>query len=679
MKTLIHNQIKDNIPSNSSRNGYGYVEYTDALNTDSSNQDISSTITFSHDEMDSKRIPFTIRMLSPGKLKLLLLPDLGIQDVTFLVINGPNKLDSQTFFYDHHDVNWFETTTYSEGDEIRILVKWVSIATNRTFGVPQNFGFSAAEIGSCLMGTGKYEVFGNMGSLLFDWTDNRWIADDYSIVGNNTFKQFFMGVDAAYIDTEDTANSTSQIYADTSLTSGLVSARNLYLPPLNVPYAYFKLFYGNKDIKYGPHRIHVCAKASYCEQLLMNCYHIESDYDVFVTSSIANGENNSMRYMFRSMGSENGTTYKAGTLYYVAPNIYHSYSSYMVEHSTSDGGVFSNYVFSPGGNIESNYQEVGMYIGAVGATPTYKILYPVIWVDDVQAVMDYDGLGEVSDYVNGIDSIEKGYGGAPYVYQGTIWVSSEHKSYYLWKYSETYYTAKVSLDPNTIYDTPYILTSEKDFTGMTLKETGKIMVCPIKFIASTLTQISGKTYTIDCADYIDYDLSNYTIIKQSGVIPNADAGVPVIAVDKSYTPGGEPTTINYKHFRNSQYKYFNYSEKIGYMWQLCLTQQDENSPHTIVNDDNYEDEHSWISGNSKYIVTQHLNTRYNVYSKPWDLSITFLERGSEMIWAGISNYYNIEMLNRDETIYVPQPDGVKNIFIITTNGIMPETCDYIIE
>lgn len=664
MKTLIHNQIKDNIPSNSSRNGYGYVEYTDALDTDNSNQDSSSTITFSHDEMDSKRIPFTIRMLSPGKLKLLLLPDLGIQDVTFLVINGPNKLDSQTFFYDHHDVNWFETTTYSEGDEIRILVKWVSIATNRTFGVPQNFNFSSAEIGSCLMGTGKYEVFGNMGSLLFDWNDNRWIADDYSIVGNNTFKQFFMGVDTAYID------NSSKIYAEASFTSGLVSARNLYLPPLNVPYAYFQLFYGNTDIKYGPRRIHVCAKTSYCEQLLMNCYYIESDYDVFVTSSIADGENYNMRYMFRSMGSENGTTYKAGTLYYVAHNIYHTYSSYMVEHSTSDGGVFSNYVFSPGGNIESNYKEVGIYIGAPSATPTYKILYPVIWVDDVQAVMDAEGGGDVSDYVNGIDSINEGYGGAPYVYQGTIWVSSEHKSYYLWKYSETYYTAKVSKDPNTIHGTPYILTSEKDFTGMTLKETGKIMVCPIKFIANSLTQISGKMYTIDC---VDYDLSAFTIIKQSTVIPNADAGVPVIAVDKSYNNLNGPTIINYKHFRNSQYKYFNYSEKIGYMWQLCLTQRNENSRQTIINDENYEDFEI-----PKYIVTQHLNTRYNVYSKPWDLSITFLERGSEMIWAGISNYYNIEMLNRDETIYVPV-EGTEYIFIITTNGIMPETCDYIIE
>ena len=410
MKTLIHNQIKDNIPSNSSRNGYGYVEYTDAIN-----QDISSTITFGHDEMDSKRIPFTIRMLSPGKLKLLLLPDLGIQDVTFLVINGPNKLDSQTFFYDHHDVNWFETTTYSEGDEIRILVKWVSIATNRTFGVPQNFNFSSAEIGSCLMGTGKYEVFGNMGSLLFDWNDNRWIADDYSIVGNNTFKQFFMGVDAAYID------NSSKIYAEASLTSGLVSAHNLYLPPLNVPYAYFKLFYGNTDLKYGPRRIHVCAKASYCEQLLMNCYHIESDYDVFVTSSIASGENYNMRYMFRNIGAENGTTYKAGTLYYVAPNIYHSYSNYMVESSANGSlGSFSNYVFSPGGNIEKDYQEVGIYIGAPGATPIYKILYPVIWVDDVQAVMNKEVLGDVSEY---IDNIEGDYGGAPYVYQGTIWVS----------------------------------------------------------------------------------------------------------------------------------------------------------------------------------------------------------------------------------------------------------------
>ena len=671
MKTLIHNHIKDNIPSNSSRNGYGYVEYTEALDTDSSNQDISSTITCSHDEMDSKRIPFTIRMLSPGKLKLLLLPDLGIQDVTFLVINGPNKLDSQTFFYDHHDVNWFETTTYSEGDEIRILVKWVSIATNRTFGVPQNFNFSAAEIGSCLMGTGKYEVFGNMGSLLFDWNDNRWIADDYSIVGNNTFKQFFMGVDTAYIDTEDTANSTSQIYAEASLTSGLVSARNLYLPSLNVPYAYFKLFYGNTDLKYGPRRIHVCAKASYCEQLLMNCYYIESDYDVFVTSSIANGENYNMRYMFRNIGSENGIANKAGTLYYVAHNIYHTYSNYMVESSAGGSlGSFSNYVFSPGGNIEIEYQqEVGIYIGAPGATPTYKILYPVIWVDDVQAVMDKEVLGDVSEY---IDNIEGDYGGAPYVYQGTIWVSSEHQSYYLWKYSNTYHTAQISRDPNTMYDTPYILTSEKDFTGMTLKETGKIMVYPIKFIASTLTQISGKTYTytIDC---VDYDLSNCTIIKQSCVIPNADAGVPVIAVDKSYTPGGEHTTINYKHFRNSQYKYFNYSDQIGYMWQLCLTQKNENSPHTIINDENYEDFEI-----PKYIVTQHLSTRYNVYSKPWDLSITFLERGSEMIWAGISNYYNIEMLNRDETIYVPVK-GAEYIFIITTNGIMPENCDYIIE
>ena len=660
MKTLIHNQIKDNIPSNSSRNGYGYVEYTDALDTD-----ISSTITFSHDEMDSKRIPFTIRMLSPGKLKLLLLPDLGIQDVTFLVINGPNKLDSQTFFYDHHDVNWFETTTYSEGDEIRILVKWVSIATNRTFGVPQNFDFSEAEIGSCLMGTGKYEVFGNMGSLLFDWNDNRWIADDYSIVGNNTFKQFFMGVDTAYIDTE---NNSSQIYAESSLTSGLVSAHNLYLPPLNVSYAYFKLFYGNKDIKYGPRRIHVCAKTSYCEQLLMDCYHIEPDYDVFVTSSIANGENNNMRYMFRSMGSENGTTNKAGTLYYAAYNIYYTYSNYMVESSAGGSlGSFSNYVFSPGGNIESDYQNVGMSIGAVDATPTYKILFPIIWVDNVQAVMNKKGLGDVSEYIN------RNYEGTPYVYKGTIWVSSDHQSYYLWEYISKYNTSSESQDPYAMIGTTYILTSEKDFTGMTLKETGKIMVYPIKFIASTLTQISGKTYTIDCVDYIDYDLSNCTIIKQSGVIPNADAGVPVMAVDNNYGTGDGLTTINYKHFRNSQYKYFNYSDQIGYMWQLCLTQSNENSPQTIINDYNYEK-----FGIPKYIVTQHLNTRYNVYSKPWDLSITFLERGSEMMWAGISNYYNIELLNSDETIY-DHSEGAKNIFIITTNGIMPETCDYIIE
>ena len=224
-----------------------------------------------------------------------------------------------------------------------------------------------------------------------------------------------------------------------------------------------------------------------------------------------------------------------------------------------------------------------MNIGAVDATPTYKILFPIIWVDNVQVVMNKKGLGDVSEYVNGID---RDYGGAPYVYQGTIWVSSEHQSYYLWEYISKYDTSSVSKDPYATMGTPYILTSEKDFTGMTLKETGKIMVCPIKFIASALTQISGKTYTIDCVDYIDYDLSNCTIIKQSGVIPNADAGVPVMAVDNNYGTGDGLTTINYKHFRNSQYKYFNYSEKIGYMWKLCLMQFNENSPQTIINDEN---------------------------------------------------------------------------------------------
>ena len=101
MKTLIHNQIKDNIPSNSSRNGYGYVEYTDALNTDSSNQNISSTITCSHDEMDSKRIPFTIRMLSPGKLKLLLLPDLSFppQDINVDVVKIINNALNILFLF----------------------------------------------------------------------------------------------------------------------------------------------------------------------------------------------------------------------------------------------------------------------------------------------------------------------------------------------------------------------------------------------------------------------------------------------------------------------------------------------------------------------------------------------------------------------------------------------------
>ena len=281
--------------------------------------------------------------------------------------------------------------------------------------------------------------------------------------------------------------------------------------------------------------------------------------------------------------------------------------------------------------------------------------------------MNKKGLGDVSEYIN------RNYEGTPYVYKGTIWVSSDHQSYYLWEYISKYNTPSESQDPYAMIGTTYILTSEKDFTGMTLKETGKIMVYPIKFIASTLTQISGKTYTIDCVDYIDYDLSNCTIIKQSGVIPNADAGVPVMAVDNNYGTLDGLTTINYKHFRNSQYKYFNYSEKIGYMWKLCLMQFNENSPQTIINDDNYED---FLI--PKYIVTQHLSTRYNVYSKPWDLSITFLERGSEMMWAGISNYYNIELLNSDETIYDPS-EGAKNIFIITTNGIMPETCDYIIE
>ena len=51
-----------------------------------------------------------------------------------------------------------------------------------------------------------------------------------------------------------------------------------------------------------------------------------------------------------------------------------------------------------------------------------------------------------------------------------------------------------------------------------------------------------------------------------------------------------------------------------------------------------------------------------------------------MIKDKISNYNNyIEMLNSDG-INNYEPEGsADNIYIITTNGIQPETCDYIVD
>ena len=112
------------------------------------------------------------------------------------------------------------------------------------------------------------------------------------------------------------------------------------------------------------------------------------------------------------------------------------------------------------------------------------------------------------------------------------------------------------------------------------------------------------------------------------------------------------------------------------MWQLCSMQDDINSPITIINDDYYET----AEYPPKYIVTQHSGKKYDVYSLPWDLSVTFLERGSEMIKDGISNYNNyIEMLNSDGINNYAPEGNAENIYIITTNGIQPETCDYIVD
>ena len=662
MKTLIHNKVKDNIPSNSSRNGYGCIEYTDDIN-----QSSSSKVTFNPGEFDAKRIPFTIRILSPGQLTILLLPALKIKDITFFVINGPHKLDSEIFYYKNNDVNWFHTKAYSEGDEIRILVTWEQDATNRTFGIADGYEFSHADIGSCLMCTGKYEVFGNIGSLLFDEYDNRWLADDYNVIGSDTFKQFFINVDTAELSLSTT------IEAVTEVSSGLVSAYNLYLPKLNVSYAYYQLFYENTDLKYGPRKIHVCGKTSYCQKLLCECAHIASDYNVFVTSDIVSGQNNNMANMFANIAIENGTTNKAGTLYYMSRDVFNAYSSHMVAGNGRDG-VFSNYVFSPNGNLKNNYSTAGTTIGAPEATPKYEIIQPIIWVDDVNAVIDGEDLSGISEYIQNID---KYYGGRPYKYVGTIWLASQNQSYYLWEYISVFDTSTVSQDPHSIIGVSYIVTSEKDFTGMTLKETGKIMVYPIKFVASTLTQENGKTCVFDYIDYIDaIDLSKFTIIKQSASIPDADAGVPIMSVDNCYNNNGKITTINYKHFRNNQYKYFNHTNQIGYMWQLCSMQDDINSPITIINDDYYDT----AEYPPKYIVTQHSVKQYDVYSFPWDLSVTFLERGSEMIKDGISNYNNyIEMLNSDGINNYTPEGSAENIYIITTNGIQPETCDYIVD
>lgn len=664
MKTLIHNKVKDNIPSNSSRNGYGCIEYTEDIN-----QSGSSKITFNRGEFDAKRIPFTIRMLSPGQLTILLLPTLKIKEITFFVINGPHKLDSEIFYYENNDVNWFHTKAYSEGDEIRILVTWEQYATNRTFGIANGYEFSRANIGSCLMCTGKYEVFGNIGSLLFDKYDNRWLADDYAVVGSATFRQFFMNVDTAMLA------SSSTIEAKTDVSSGLVSAYNLYLPKLNVSYAYVQLFYENTDLKYGPRKIHVCGNSSYCQELLYKCTHIASDYNVFVTSEIVSGEDNNMANMFANIAIENGTTNKAGTLYYMSRDVYNAYSSGMVNGNGRDG-VFSNYVFSPNGNLYRNYSTAGTVIGAPEAMPKYEIIQPIIWVDDVNAVINSKGLSGISEYIQNID---KDYGGKPYKYVGTIWLDSQHQSYYLWQYISVFDTSTVSKDPYSIIGVSYIVTSEKDFTGMTLKETGKIMVYPIKFVASTLTKDKGKLYDLDYLDYNDtdtIDLSKFTIIKQSASIPDADAGVPIMSVDNCYNKNNKTTTINYKHFRNNQYKYFDYTDQIGHMWQLCSMQDDINSPITIINDDYYDT----AEYPPKYIVTQYSGKQYDVFSLPWDLYVTFLERGSEMIKDGISNYNNyIKMLNSDG-INNYEPEGnPENVYIITTNGIQPETCDYIVD
>ena len=609
----------------------------------SDNYKLPTFIQYTHKTVDSKHQRFTVEMIEKGYVYLALLPYLSIDASDNSIVfeyhrtpsGGGYEYSEQTgtlteeFQYLSNNVTICKSILLKPGDKVIIYIDWATSGA-RTFGfTPENTNLTfngVDDLNSSLLCTGKFRIYGNLGSLLCR-SDEYYYRNDLSAyinIGKVTFKRFFGALNISNIGLAN-SNELSGSY-DSSNNNKLVDASELYLPKLDVESAYEQLFYYNLNLKKGPTYICVQPYKKYCAQMFEGCSKF-ANYDIFLDSksSTTTGVDGNM-YRMLALTSGLRAIYFADTYYNTSnPSAYEMlkqshFLAFLWDYTNNQTQEIFNLLRSlsaPSSIVD--YHGYDSQNNQLLVWIDYMLLHPVIWIDNVEATCRAQGYSSLSQYISTNLYYGKKHGRA-YRYVCTVFVEDDYRSYYVWEYCGVLDVMNCDSHAPAGSAAQYIFTTEKNFVGEALYENGKASCHPVKYCVSSLDLEEGD-WTI-----CDYDCDKLVVIKSSNIVPEENAGVPQISIEKRYDSYAD--IYNYNHYRSSEYRLIG-SLNNKWLWRLYRDSRINEYERDYCNDT------SWVD-NSFPLYLSTLNTVF---------THTLINDNTS------TNAHNIATLSPDTTLY----------------------------
>ncbi len=647
-----------------------------------------------YDIDDNHDSPFKIIMRGSGKVVIILLPQLSLETTNSIRLRSYKQRTSEwtleTFNYNRYDPNLIiSSRTYDYGDEIYVEFSWIS-GYKRSFSVSNYLSqdnntdyimeYMDDFVGSTITCTCKYEVAGNIGSLI----SSTFKKDIYDI--NTIDKYAFAGLlsavswdeyDVEQYKESDTGDINSDGDSDdyiyyvygTLSNDNLISAYNLYIPYINnVNYVYAHLFQGSTNLNYGPREIHVPCASYSCNNMFSFVQFAEDYCPIIIFDSNFNYTS------LYSHVTENMFLYSNLKQAIININDIYNYSSITAAASLQFSPIYMMfnycklleyvYINKPftNNNTRTTQDDVlftlfGNEFGTqtdYGSVQIQRVFTePIIWIQKIS--------GNISAALLQEDLLGYELQSTPYRFFGTAWVDEDLRSYYVWERYD------LIADSAYLNEPRFVLTSIKDFQGMSLYDNIKNRCRPVDL--SVWEDIGDGGYELTREYYENY-IGSYTgdfieesdgkvLYAWSGVVPDAYAGVPEIWIDDSYDKWEYDRTIeDYKLCYNEVCKRFKLVECLAgntYMWR-CSNWITNSSENPIPTDNSG---HGW-----QYLV---INASLSLL--PFEHTIVDDET--------TDNYYGMEVVNSDGDDYIDgQNPKFDELYIVATNGIGPSKCDY---
>lgn len=664
MKYLSKQQKYSNDISTNERNGYRGVVAYDTYDEYNDDPDVD----YVYRNMKTTR--FTIRMLESGKIHLVLLNNLPINYVDFSVfdsnLNSIFPQGNKRIFYDPDEINHLESITFKQGWNVRVQITWYTNTSinNRRF-VPvydESFTYETDIVGSSIYCDAKYEVYGNIMSLI-NYHDFESITIENG--GGVNFLGFFQNMvdnGAELTDWWTEGDDDSQYHIDYSIANNenLLDAYYLYLPGKNIKSSgiYRRLFCRCTNLLRGPKQLECdilvnnSNGGSKYREMFYDCTSLLHAPVMHVTNDVATTIQQQFHSMYNNCTSLNVATIilsqNRSNLY--GESFYRMFDGCSLERlnicniSATDSTIYNE--MRPSNTNTTTINRMNIDKPKIWLEKFSNGLLDFISIQgDKMTEEELQDYVDSGDYINAADCFE---------YVGTCWMEDDYRSYYMWH----------SLAGNSNY--LYVLTSEKDFTGLSLSDNIKNRCRPVAYVLDMDQEIilyniqQASSFNDEITTLLDEtytNVRNYILASWNGIVPEDVAGTPRIWVDDMLT---DDEDVAYEEGLvlasewNYGKSYYDCDEfrLIGeldgsYLWEYCGCVGRKHRQNEPGNPN---------SGNPYYLISSEIDMD------------TYLDGPG----YNYGDCYSILDSDRDG-IYT---DSDPSAWVIKKNGVNPDDCDY---